>query len=231
MKSKAEEQKTAKIIAEMAQRRLLREGPGWNKFKAGVKGAYNAIKDGPQNRANAAEAEKTAGQVANITNAVTNAWATQVKTLQNAGVTPTLKNFADFMQKEAPSLTPPDATAFPTGTDFTNPNTTKNYLKQSIAQHFNNKANGVNTPPAPPAPPPPAPPAKSVWMPHPRDPNLGQIKTPDGRLFIKNSRGWVLVRDPALPGTPIGNIDQITQLETLKAKLDGSDIPTESIKR
>jgi hypothetical protein len=248
MKSKAAEQKTAKIIAEMAQRRLQREsqineGPmDWVKQKAA--GAYQAgkqiakhpiqsyqtakagIQTARTNRANNAEAEKTSGQIGKITNAVLNAWAVQIKTLQTAGAPVTKQNFIAFMKKEAPSLNPPSDADFPADTDVVDPAKYKPFITRSIAQHFANRTNNVAAPTAAPAP-------KSKWSPSATDPRYGAIEAPDGRIFSKTTTGWTLKANAAAAPIAVGNIDQITALENLKSKLDGTGgaIPTESIQR
>lgn len=252
MKSKSEEQKTANIVAEMAHRRLVREGKinegpvDWakNKVKSAATGIYQGAKQiarhpiksyqdakaGVQtsrnDRANNAVAAKTSDQISRITNAVVNGWAVQVKTLQTAGAPVGRQNFIDFMKKEAPSLNPPTDADFPDDASVIDPAKYKPYITRSIAQHFANRTNNVSTPTAKPV-------VKSKWTPSPTNPNIGTIEAPDGRIFTKTNNAWMLQANASSPAIQIGNPDQRAALETLKDKLTGMGgaIPTESIER
>jgi hypothetical protein len=228
---------------------IINEGPldtvkGWaagakagvNAFKnptaatAATGGAVGAFKQGKadyhQNVANTATATKTSNQISQITNAVLNAWAVQVKTLQTAGAPVTRQSFIDFMKKEAPSLNPPTDADFPDDASVIDQARYKPYITRSIAQHFTNRTNNV-TAQSPAAKP------KSKWTPSATDPRYGTIEAPDGRVFAKTTTGWTLKANATTAPMAVGNLDQITALENLKSKLDGTGgaIPTESVER
>ena len=187
----------------------------------GVKGAVAGYQASKVNRANAAVAAKTSDQIARITNAVLNAWAVQIKTLQNAGAPVTLQNFVDFMKKEAPSLNPPQGLA---DADVIDPAKYTPYIKQSIAQHFTNRQNAVTQPTTQTN--------ASQWQPA-RGP--GGALTGGGLLigsnkvnYSRDPRGnWLRLADPTGPQESYPpQSPQAIGLEKLKKKLEVANLPT-----